>query len=296
MTSNFKRYGGLRRLAALTATVCAAMTFTTARAYEYRVHCAEDTLRAHRILETVAAKGGNMGERMVNAALELAGTPWAPPADNDTAGTVVVNLHGMDRLGFINNVMALAEAAGKSTPRVRDYEEALESYSRRKGEDDGFASQLIYGADWIVDNIYRGHIKEMTEYLGGGGFKTKTLDHVTRNKGDYPAMADPAVYDKVRMNEMGYRSHRIPHMKKQSIANKPLHELMRDGDLVMLLAPDQDFDIYDIGVVHMKGGEPYLIHISHENGNVVEDPYPAMRLFKIENQHFYGYRWLRPEE
>lgn len=296
MTLHFKGYKGLRRLAALTATVCAAMTFNTARAYEYRVHCAEDTMRAHRILETVAAKGGDMGERMVNAALELAGTPWAPPADNDTVGTVVVNLHGMDRLGFINNVMALAEAAGKSTPRVRDYEEALESYSRRKGEDDGFASQLIYGADWIVDNIYRGHIKEMTEYLGGGGFKTKTLDHVTRNKGDYPAMADPAVYDKVRMNEMGYRSHRIPHMKKQSIANKPLHELMRDGDLVMLLAPDQDFDIYDIGIVHMKGGEPYLIHISHENGNVVEDPYPAMRLFKIENQHFYGYRWLRPEE
>ncbi len=109
-------------------------------------------------------------------------------------------------------------------------------------------------------------------------------------------MKNPETYDKVRMMEMGYRSHRIPHMKKQSSSNKPLHELMQDGDVVIMLSNEIDFDIYDIGFVEMKDGEPYLIHISHENGKVVADPYPMSRLFKLEGQHFYGFRWLRPQE
>ena len=58
--------------------------------------------------------------------------------------------------------------------------------------------------------------------------------------------------------------------------------------------PEADFDIYDIGIVSMENGEPYLIHISRENNQVRLDPYPLTRLFKIEGQFFYGYRWLRP--
>ena len=155
---------------------------------------------------------------------------------------------------------------------------------------------LIYVSDWIVDNVYRGNLKEMTEYVTGGGFKTKTLDYVSHHPEEYPALKNPEVLEKVKMNEMGYRSHRIPHLKKQSAANKPLHELMQTGDVIVMLSPQPDFDLYDIGVIEMRGGEPYLIHISHENGSVVADPYPLARLFKLDGQHFYGYRWLRPQE
>ena len=60
--------------------------------------------------------------------------------------------------------------------------------------------------------------------------------------------------------------------------------------------PESDFDIYDIGVVSMEKGEPYLIHVSRATNKVELDPYPLQRLFKIEGQFFYGYRWLRPVE
>ncbi len=269
-----------------------------AQAYEARIHCQEDTVALSRILHQIAAeaKGANFGQRCVVAAHMLEGTPWAQPADNDEKGTIVINLHGFDRMGFVNTVMALAAAAGQKLPSVKEYERFYEQFSRRRGQDDGFPSQLFYGAEWVVDNVYRGNLKEMTEYVSGGGFKTKTLDYMTRHKDEFPAMADPTVADKVRMNEMGYRSHRIPHLKKQSISNKPLHQLMDNGDILMLLSPEPDRDLYDIGFVELKEGEPYLIHISHDNGKVVADPYPVARLFKLESQHFYGYRWLRPQE
>lgn len=275
--------------------VLAAATLQ-AEAYEARIHCQEDTVAVSRLLREISAKGGDFGSRCVTAARLLEGTPWAQPADNDEKGTIVINLHGFDRMGFVNTVMALAAAAGQKLPNVKQYEHFYEQFSRRRGQDDGFPSRLYYGAEWVVDNIYRGNLKEMTEYVSGGSFKTKTLDYMTRHKDEFPAMKDDAVSDKVRMNEMGYRSHRIPHLKKQSVGNKPLHELMDDGDIIMMLSPEPDRDLYDIGFVELKEGEPYLIHISYDNGKVVADPYPLARLFKLESQHFYGYRWLRPQE
>ncbi|MBD5358455.1 MAG: DUF1460 domain-containing protein [Bacteroides sp.] len=261
-----------------------------------RVHCSSDTVKAREILDKLQGIENKLGERCVAAAIELTGTPWAPAADNDSIGTLMVNLHGFDRMGFVNNVLALAKSSLHHMPVERQYEISLEDYSRRKGEDEGFVSQYFYGADWIVDNIYRGNLKEMTEYIGGGSFKPKTLDYVTRHADDYPAMKNPDVKDKIRMIEMGFRSHRIPHLKKQSVGNKEVKDLMEDGDIVIMLSNEPDNDIYDIGFVKMVNGEPHLIHISHENGLVVEDPYPLSRLFKLENQHFYGYRWLRPTE
>ncbi len=268
----------------------------TASAYEPRVHCAEDTAMVAKVLRAVTDNGGTLGERIAFAARQLEGTPWSNAEDRDTTGTVIINMHGFDRLGFVNTAMALGAASLKPVPRVEEFELLFENMSRRKGEDNGFPSRLIYVSDWIVDNVYRGNLKEMTEYVTGGGFKTKTLDYVSHHPEEYPALKNPEVLEKVKMNEMGYRSHRIPHLKKQSAANKPLHELMQTGDVIVMLSPQPDFDLYDIGVIEMRGGEPYLIHISHENGSVVADPYPLARLFKLDGQHFYGYRWLRPQE
>lgn len=285
-----------RWVAGLALIVCGMMPSLTANAYTPRVHCPEDTVKVRKILESLWETGAPYGERVLMAAKALEGTPLSEARDNDEDGTVVIDLHGFDRLGFANTVLALAEASMKKVPTVREYELAYESVSRRKGEDNGFASQLIYGSDWIVDNVYRGHMKEMTEYLGGGGFKTKTLDRVTRNRDKYPALKDSATYDKVRMTEMGYRSHRIPHLKKQSVGNKEIHELMKPGDIIIMLGNDIDFDYYDIGFVEMRGGVPYLVHIPTGGDKVATDSYDLPRLFKVENQHFYGYRWLRPTE
>ncbi len=260
-----------------------------------RLHCADDSIKINRILEATASHGGSFGDRCVFVAKQLTGIPFGESADNDSIGTLMVNLHSMDRLGFINTVMAIAEASTRKLSRFEEFANYIERYSRKKGIDDGFASQFFYGADWIVDNIYRGNLKEMTEYLTGGGFKTKTLDYVSHHPENYPALKDSLVMEKVKMMEMGYRSHRIPHLKKQSISNKSLHELLESGDIIMMLSNEIDYDIEDIGFVEMRDGMPYFIHVSLENG-VVEEQHNLPRHFKLENQNFYGYRWLRPTD
>lgn len=260
-----------------------------------RYHCAQDSVKVMEIIE--ASKNGNsLGERVVEAAKAMIGTPFGPAADNDSVGKLVIRLDTLNQREFIYMSMAAAKTAGLTVPTLREFEKNYEDISRKKGKDEGFASQFLYGSDWIVDNVYRGNLKEMTEYLEGGGHRTKTLDYVSRHPEQFPAMSDPETAEKVRIAEFGYRSHRIPHLKKQSIGNKGVKELLKNGDIIIMSAIDDDFDIYDIGIVSFENGEPTLLHISKNNKEVILDPYPLTRLFKIEGQYFYGYRWLRPSE
>lgn len=261
---------------------------------EVRYNNSADALEIMKIVMNI--QDDNFGQRIVKAAKALSGIPKGNAADNDSVGTIVVRLDSLNQREFIYMTLALAKTAQLASPSLRDFEKNLENISRRKGIDEGFSSQFLYGSDWIVDNVYRGNLKEMTEYLEGGSHKTKTLDYVSRHPEQFPAMADSATAEKVRIVELGYRSHRIPHLKKQSINNKAVKELLKDGDIIILSPMDTDFDIYDIGFVSIEKGEPYLIHISREKNEVMEDPYPLPRLFKIEGQFFYGYRWLRPIE
>lgn len=260
-----------------------------------RYHCPKDSARVMEII-SLASHAENFPDRVIAVAKALVGTPLAKAADNDTEGTIVVRLDSLNQREFLYITLAAAKTAGLSYPNIRDFEKNLENISRRKGKDEGFPSQFLYGADWIVDNVYRGNLKEMTEYLDGGSFRTKTLDYVSRHPEEFPALSNPEILDKVKVVEYGYRSHRLPHLKKQSIGNKNVKELLQEGDIIILSAMNNDFDIYDIGFVTFVNGEPTLIHVSHHTGGTLIDPFPLTRLFKNEGQYFYGYRWLRPVE
>lgn len=270
--------------------------FTSLSAFaQLRYHCPADSARVMKLLEAASA-GESFDQRIALAAKALQGTPFAPAADNDSIGTIVVRLDSLNQREFIYVTLAAAKTASLTSPTIRDFEKNLENISRKKGKDEGFPSQFMYGADWIEDNIYRGNIKEMTEYLEGGNYRTKTLDYVSRHPELFPAMSDPDVAEKIRFNEFSFRSHRIPHLKKHSIGNKNIRQLMQNGDIIILLHPDADFDIYDIGIVSLENAEPTLIHFSKENNAIALDPYPLTRLFKVEGQFFYGFRWLHPVE
>lgn len=279
----------------IAAAMALAAISTRAALPAYRYHCNEDTIFANKALKSLAGIE-KIGDRCLAAARLLVDVPGAMSVENDSLGTVMVNFHTFDNLDFLNAVMALAKAAPEHGADWKNYAAALENVSRRKGEEKGFASKLKYGSQWIVDNIYRGNVKDMTEYFEGGTFKTKTLDHFSRNRDKFPALADSTTYEEQRMVEMGFYSHRIPHIKKQTINNRNFVSLLRDGDIIFMLPNEDDYDIYELGIVELRDGIPHLIHLSHDQGKVVADEYPIARLFKLENQHFYGFRFLRPGE
>lgn len=257
-----------------------------------------DTVKAAEMLSALRSdQDRQTGHLAARGALMLCGTPSGTAPDNDSVATVKVDFSAIDRLGVLNTSLALAKGAQSQLGRWQDYGEAMVEVSRRRGVDKGFPSKMIYGADWINDNVYRGNVTELTErYSSSNIFKTKSLDAVSYNRQDYPAMADSTVYEAVRMVEMGFRTHKIPHLKKETINKKEILSAMKDGDIIMMLGPDIRYDLYDCGIVVVRDDGPHLVHVSASEGKVVEEADPLPRYFKKENQYFYGYRWLRPSE
>lgn len=273
------------------AVTLSAMTCTDAQAV--RTHCAADTASAIRAVRSVAAPGAAPSTVAAALASSLVGVPYESAMRTDSTGRLQLRLDAFDEISFVNTVAALAKAATQpGSARIGDIEEALVSMSCRRGEENGFPSIMAYGADWAIDNKGRGNISELTESYSDL-FKTKSLDYLTRHRAEFPALADSAAFDRQKMLEMGFRSHKIPYMKRQSFEWKDVMEEMADGDIVMLLGNNPEFDWVTMGFVVRKDDGFHLVYASPEQGKVVIEEMPLSRYVKKNAARIYGYRWFR---
>lgn len=286
----------MRHLLNLIVGVASIVTigfYGTFNASAQRIHSPADTLRVNKLISELAEPGGKASNKSLAVAEALVGTPFSETTMTDSLGTVEVNLSEFDDIDFLNAVVALSRTLTSSNPRWREYANNLREISRRRGEDKGIVTKMIYGSDWIVDNVYRGNVKELTEYDNNPTFKTKSLEYVSRHRPDYKALADSAVYEDMKMVEMGFRTHKIPYMKKEWASKPVVIEDMRDGDIIMLLAQEPDKDVFLTGIVKMHPDGPYLIYASKEDGKIVEAVEPLARQIRRNTKKIYGWRWLR---
>lgn len=260
-----------------------------------RIHCQQDSAKASEMLAAATALPSS-GERIIDAARRLVGTKIGESALQDTVGTAEINLHELTPLDFASTVLAVAKAASESrNPRYEDFAEAFVDISRRRGQDGLFSSRLLYGSDWVVDNVYRGNLSELTERLTDNVFKTRSLDHFTSHRNDYaPLRKDSMEWENVRMVEMGYRSHKVPYMRKQTIAKRDVKDRINTGDILIMLCKESDRDIWDIGFLDVRPDGIFLIHADPITSAVVEESVPIERFFKLNGQYFIGYRLVQP--
>lgn len=268
----------------------------TARGDEHRMHCAEDTLKAGQLVRELREMKGSPGDRLAAAAESFTGSGEDNYYRVDSVGTLRLNLDSFSPLMLVNNAMALAKAA--DSPGLADwrsYAAQLENVACRRGEDKGFPSVMFHTSDWIIDNMSRGNLKELTEDFSGVVVKTKSLDEMTRYRKNFAALADSATFETVRMTEMGFRTHRIPALKKETIKKREVLDQLRNGDIIILVPNRDGIDCYDIGVVVRREDGPHLIHVSPQTGLVEETTDDLTRYFQLVTKYFQGYRILRME-
>lgn len=256
-------------------------------------HSEEDTERAMALVREFHDPGGDPSEKAGPIAERLIGTEYRNLTMEDSTGHLQIRMDAFDDMGFLNTVVALARlATSPGHKRPEEFENAIREVTFRRGVDNGFPTRMVYAADWVVDNKSRGIIKEMTE-IYSDQFKTKSLDYVTRHRDLYRALADSATYEEMKMVEMGFRTHKIPHMRRESSDWKDIAPALRDGDIIMLLTPDNTTDVLEIGIIRRRDDGFHYIHPSETAGKVVEEPEPLGRYIKRNAKKVYGYRWLR---
>lgn len=261
------------------------------------VHCANDTATANRILQSLKGGDKSPGDKMVSAALMLEGSSFDDYYRTDSVAALRINLESFTPLMFVNSVIALAKAS--DYPGVADWHtffREFENVACRRGENKGFSSIMYHSSDWIGDNMARGNITELTENYSGAVAGTKSLDEMTRRRNDYAALADSATFEMVRMTEMGFRTHRVPYLKKETIKKKEIIDDLRNGDIIILVPNGDGVDYYDMGFVEISDGVPHLIHLSPQSKTVVRESESLARYLGLMTKHFQGYRILRVRE
>lgn len=267
--------------------------FLTFASLNLRAEQPSDIISAMQMVRDNYKPGENPASFVRFFAEKLIDTPFEPVSQKDTLCLPVIRLDAFDEMTFINTVAALAKTATEAGMlRDDDLAENFESMSFRKGKADGFTSKLLYGADWATDNKSRGNISELTEDFSTL-FKTKSLEYITRNRELYPVLADSAAFERQKMMEFGFRTHKIPHLKRESTDWKEISQEMKDGDILMLLTPEDNRDIFEIGIVARDDDGFHFIHASPRDGKVVKEAEPLGRYIKRHSKETYGYRWFR---
>ncbi len=256
-------------------------------------HCENDTARVMALVRENFSPGGNPAEIVGKVAESFIGIPWEEVTMNDSTGHLEVRVDAFDDLTFLNEVTAISRlSTSPGHKRINEFEKELENVSYRRGEDRGFPSKLLYFSDWVVDNKSRNNVKELTESYSDL-FKTKSLEKVTRNRNLYKALKDSAVYEDQKMVEMGFRTHKVPHLKREQATHKDIMSDMQDGDIIVLLTSDPATDALEIGFVRKRDDGFHFIHPSMASGKVVEEKDTLDRYLKRNAKRTYGWRWLR---
>lgn len=270
------------------------LIFLCTRAAEVSVHCANDAARIREIVSRLRDSDASLGDRLIMAADEFTGLPEDDYYLTDSVALLRLNVDSFSPLMFVNNVIALVKTANQPGPADENtFFSQFENIACRRGENLGFPSIMYHTADWIGDNVARGNITELTENYSGMVDRNKSLDEMTRKRGNYAALADSATFETVRMTEMGFRTHRIPTLKKETIKKKEVVDDLQNGDIIILVPNRDGIDCYDIGFVELDNGVPHLVHVSPQTKTVVREKEDLARYMQLVTKNFQGYRILR---
>lgn len=231
---------------------------------------AADTARITRILvdECKQKSPGNV-ERL---ARQFIGTPYAGGTLEHSPETLTINLDSLDCTTFVETVLALAYTAAENRPSWRDFAYNLRRMRYRNGETDGYASRLHYPSAWVVDNVSRGNLKELTGDLAGVRYNVKTLDYMSSHRDSYAALTDSANFVAAKRMESGFSNHRYPVLKTAQVKEKVLLPVAKSGDVVMFTTSAKGLDVSHMGILFFDGKNFRFIHASQKAGKVIEEP------------------------
>lgn len=228
-----------------------------------RFHCEKDTLKINELLkEGLDSNIENGNSLVVFYAKKLLNTPYVAHTLEGETEQLTINIDKLDCTTYIETLYALAKTTLSGRATWRDYANNLESVRYRNGVMTDYSSRLHYISDWIVNNSARGNIKDVTSDFKSCKYMIKTIDFMSSHRELYPALKDSVIYDKLRHFEIGYRSHRFPYIKKESLNSKETINTFKSGDMIGMVTKTDGLDISHLGVVLKENGKLYFINAS----------------------------------
>lgn len=249
-----------------------------------------DTTKITRMLVEVSQNKGSQSANILKLAHNFDGVTYGGGTLDKSPEMLTVNLDSLDCTTFVENVLAMTMTLEEGRNSWRDFIYNLEKLRYRGGNINGYSSRLHYISDWIVNNVYRGNLIEVTSRICPNvDYQVKTLDFMSANRDKYPALSEDAEFEKLKGVEIGYRSHKYPYIKVQNINNAEL----KDGDVIAITTKLPGLDVSHMGIIEIgDDGKAHLIHASSKEGRVISDPIPLVDYLR-KNKSATGIRVIR---
>ncbi|MBQ1723566.1 MAG: DUF1460 domain-containing protein [Muribaculaceae bacterium] len=252
---------------AIVASSCHTGTTQRAEAapqQQMRFHCANDTTEIVELLKKGYESGLETPNELVSFyGHQLLGRPYVAHTLEGESEMLTINIDELDCTTFVETLYALARTTLNGRYSWRDYANNLENVRYRGGKMDGYASRLHYISDWSIDNGSRGNLHEVTADIQGVQYKIKNINYMSTHRDAYAALKDSVTFERVRNNEVGFRNHRFPYIRKEILGSKKVKEAVKSGDFVGLVTKMEGLDISHMGIIEKdEKGEIYLLDAS----------------------------------
>ncbi|MCE2756189.1 MAG: DUF1460 domain-containing protein [Ignavibacteriae bacterium] len=163
----------------------------------------------------------------------------------------------------------------------------------KDGNLEGYTSRLHYTSEWILDNVKKGVIKDLTKELGGKPFNVK-VSFMSENPQYYPQLtAQPSLINKMRLVEYGINNTRhwyIPNSQVKEIESK-----LQTGDIIAIATNKSGLDYSHTGMIIKNAkGMALFLHASSAKKRVYLDK--RISTYLSESSTSIGISVLRPQD
>lgn len=233
-----------------------------------------------------------LGEAVAAVGMTFVGTPYeAASLEQPGPERLVINLHGLDCVTFVETALALTWLARNDRALLGDpaaararYEGYLRALRYRNGSVDGYASRLHYFTEWLAQGETQGRWRLITGDLGG--IPTwQVIDFMSTHRAAYPALASADAAARIAEVEAQLSAAGPVAVLPKGWIDASVAAQLRPGDIIAATAARAGLDVVHTGFVVKKDGVAYLLHAPLAGGNVEVSARPlAERLQRLRAQ------------
>jgi len=231
-----------------------------------------------------------MGDLVARIGFEFLDTPYgAGTLDvNPAEENVIINFSELDCVTFFENSLGIARCIKLQKFEFADLFDQIQFTRYRDGVLTDYSSRLHYTSEWILDNVKKGTVKDITKEIGGVEHKFD-LSYISKHPQKYKALSQKnsaSLIQKIKETEIEISKKTFHIIPNNQIARAARN--INDGDIIAIAIKIKGLDYGHLGIA-FNGN---LMHASRRFKKVIVDS--SISRYVNANQNNIGITVLRP--
>ncbi len=177
---------------------------------------------------------------------------------------LVINLHGLDCVTFVENTLAISRCIKLRTNTFEAYKQQLQRIRYRSGAINGYPSRLHYFSDWIDDNEGKNIVRNISREVGLT--YPKQVDFMSSHPSSYKQLGNESYLERIKETEATLDRRQHYYIPKNRISD--VESQIKPGDIIAITTSIEGLDVVHTGIAIRSGGILKYLHAPLSKGKV----------------------------